>query len=81
MTRKSGSRNKRGNDPAWRVCLRCGKSFWSMWVGNRLCKRCNVVVDNMGPDPTAFGDTGNTRNGETMPVEASFSFGGDDASG
>ena len=28
-----------------RTCLGCGIKFDSLWIGNRLCKRCQVNVE------------------------------------
>lgn len=25
---------------AKRICLRCLKEFYSMWIGNRICRSC-----------------------------------------
>ena len=26
-----------------RKCLRCGKKFPSLWVGNRICEKCTKI--------------------------------------
>lgn len=35
---------------AARPCLRCGRKFQSVWIGNRICRRCVRLPE--GADPS-----------------------------